>query len=91
VDRLHALAIGLEPDLTFVLDMDAGVALARGLARGSGEDRFEGFGLGFQEQLRAGFRALAAEFPARVRLVDAARPSETIAAEIAASAATVLA
>ena len=91
VDRLHALTIGLEPHLTFVLDMDAGEALARGLARGSGEDRFEAFGGDFQNRLRLGFRALAAEFPARVRLVDAARPAEAIAAGIAAEAAGLLA
>jgi dTMP kinase len=83
VDQLHALVIGLEPDLTLVIDMDAGAALARGLARRSGEDRFEDFGAGFQEKLRAGFLALAQDFPARVRLVDGARDSAAISAEIA--------
>ena len=34
VDALHALAIGVEPDLTLILDLDPDVALARGLARG---------------------------------------------------------
>jgi dTMP kinase len=34
VDALHALAIGIEPDLTIVIDMDPKVALHRGLARG---------------------------------------------------------
>jgi thymidylate kinase len=53
-------AIGVEPDLTLILDMDPEVALERGLARGSGEDRFEEFGLPFQQKLRAGFLALAA-------------------------------
>ncbi|MEM9231106.1 MAG: dTMP kinase, partial [Pseudomonadota bacterium] len=40
VDRLHDLMIGTEPDLTLIIDMDPDVALARGLARRSGEDRF---------------------------------------------------
>ncbi len=84
VDKLHALVIGLEPDLTLVIDMDARAALARGLARRSGEDRFEEFGASFQERLRAGFLALAQDFPARVQLVDGDRPSGVIAADIAA-------
>lgn len=87
VDALHALMIGLEPDLTLVLDMDPRAALARGLARASGEDRFEDLGLAFQERLRAGFLALAAEFPARVRVIDASRPPEAIAADLAAAVA----
>lgn len=86
VDTIHAAVIATEPDLTFVLDMDARTALARGLARRSGEDRFEDLGAGFQERLRAGFQALASEFPKRVVLIDAARPPEAIAKDIAAIA-----
>jgi dTMP kinase len=91
VDLLHGAMIGIEPDLTFVIDMDPDAALARGLARRSGEDRFEALGAGFQHRLRAGFRALAAEFPARVRLIDGDRPVAAIAAEIAGIARAVLA
>lgn len=83
VDRLHDLVIGLEPDLTFVIDMDARAALSRGLARQSGEDRFEELGLGFQEALRAGFQALAQEYPDRVQIIDGARPPEAIAQDVA--------
>lgn len=83
VDRLHADFIGLEPDLTLVLDMPAEVALARGLARGSGEDRFEDRGAGFQDRLRAGFQALSAADPCRIRLIDASRSPDAIAAGIA--------
>ncbi len=91
VDRLHALVIGVEPDLTFVLDMPAEAALARGLARRSGEDRFEALGLDFQQALRAGFRALADEAPGRVAVIDAARPADAVARDIAARAAAVVA
>jgi dTMP kinase len=82
VDQIHAAAIGMEPDLTLILDMDPVVALARGLARRSGEDRFEDFGLDFQQKLRAGFRALADTFPARCRIVDAAADPDRVAAAI---------
>ena len=86
VDRLHALMIGTEPDLTFLIDMDPATALERGLARRSGEDRFEDMGLGFQETLRAGFLDLAAKAPERFRVIDGDRAPDEVAAEIAAIA-----
>lgn len=91
VDRLHDLVIGMEPDLTFVIDMDAQAALARGLARRSGEDRFEELGIGFQEALREGFLALAQEYPNRVQIVDGARAPDDIAQDVAARVAAHLA
>ena len=91
VDRLHAEVIGREPDLTFVIDMPPDKALARGLARRSGEDRFEDMGGAFQERLRAGFRALAAEAPGRVRLIDGDRAADAVAEDIRAALAAVLA
>jgi dTMP kinase len=83
VDDIHARVIGVEPDLTLILDMDPAVALARGLARQSGEDRFEDMGLPFQERLRAGFQALARDFSDRCALVDANQAPEAIAQDIA--------
>ncbi|MFT7254484.1 MAG: dTMP kinase [Paracoccaceae bacterium] len=82
VDQIHALAIQKEPDLTIILDMDPKSALSRGLARQSGEDRFEEFGLSFQTALRTGFVALASEFEDRCRVVDGAQSEDQIAAEI---------
>ena len=83
VDRLHALMIGVEPDLTFVIDIAPETGLARAAARKDGEQRFEGMGLAMQRAMRAGFRALAQDFPERVRIIDGDRPPEAIAAEIA--------
>ena len=82
VDRIHAEAIGMEPDLTLILDMDPELALSRGLARDSGEDRFEDFGLPFQQKLRSGFQTLALEYPDRCVLVDASADPATIAARL---------
>ena len=79
VDDIHARVIGIEPDLTLILDMEPEVALNRGLARRSGEDRFEEFGLPFQQKLRDGFRALAAEAPERCVLIDASQDMDSIA------------
>lgn len=85
VDRMHALAIGVEPDLTFVIDLDPETALGRGNARGGAEDRFESLGLDFQRRLAQGFRALADEFPARVRLIDGRGSKTDVAARIRAA------
>jgi len=138
VDRLHSLMIGLEPDLTVVIDMDPAQALARSLERlgarpepapsaialqevleamrspaeesldpdatlpsaggvalpgttgpdGAAlpEDRFETFGLPFQERIRQGFLDLAREDPARIVLIDGDRPEADVAADVARTA-----
>jgi dTMP kinase len=83
VDTLHDAVIGIEPDLTFVIDMDPAQALSRGLARKSGEDRFEDMGQGFQERLREGFHALVADNPNRCHMVDGERDPDAIAHDIA--------
>ena len=88
VDRLHDAVIAREPDLTFVIDMDPALALERGLARKSGEDRFEDMGEDFQVRLREGFRALVAEYPERCHLVDGERNPDLIAAEVSEIAAS---
>ena len=84
VDEIHSAVIQQEPDLTFILDMDPGLALKRGLARRSGEDRFEDFGLAFQQGLQQGFLDLAATDPERCKVVDGHRSPEEIAKDIAA-------
>ncbi|MCC6303692.1 MAG: dTMP kinase [Rhodobacteraceae bacterium] len=84
IERLHAAFIAREPDLTVLIDMDPALALARGRARGGAEQRFEGRGAAFQTALRAGFLALAAAHPGRIRTIDGARPEGEVAADILA-------
>jgi dTMP kinase len=83
VDTLHDTVIAREPDFTFVIDMDPAEALRRGLARRSGEDRFEEMGESFQQKLREGFVALATDNPERCYLINGARDPDEIAADIA--------
>ena len=85
VEELHRLAIGIEPDRTFLIDIDPEVSLARGTSRGGSEDRFESLGLDFQRRLRAGFLALAQEFPARFRVIDGSGPPDRVAARVLAA------
>lgn len=90
VDKLHALMIGRDPDLTFIIDMDPDIGHARAKGRNGHEERFEDFGVDLQHRMRDGFLALAAEFPERCRVVDGNRPAGTVAAEIAAIAESAL-
>ncbi|GHG93953.1 dTMP kinase [Pseudodonghicola xiamenensis] len=82
VDQLHDLMIGRDPDLTILIDMDPDLGLSRAKGRQGHEERFEDFGLELQLRMREGFLALAAEFPHRFRVIDGARPIETVAADV---------
>ncbi|SNR80851.1 dTMP kinase [Puniceibacterium sediminis] len=90
VDTLHALMIGQEPDLTLLIDMDPDAALARAKARATHEERFEDFGKDLQVQMRAGFLALAQEFPERIRVIDGTRDEAEVAADVLAAVAPAL-
>ena len=83
VDQLHGLMIGIEPDLTILIDLDPALGLARATARAGAEMRFEDMGLGFQTRARAGFLALAAA-NARFRVINGAQTPDAVAADIAA-------
>ncbi|MDZ4392249.1 dTMP kinase [Cypionkella sp.] len=85
VDRLHALMIGAEPDLTVLIDIDPAEGLARAVARAGKEMRFEGMGLGVQEKARDGFLELAGAHPARFRVIAGARSAEAVAADVLAA------
>jgi len=76
---------GLLPDITFLLDLDLEQAGARLLRRPRpvGEvDRMEQQPPEFYKAVRAGYLALAAAEPRRIRIIDAARPVAEIEQEI---------
>lgn len=83
VDMLHGRLIGRDPDLTLILDVDPGAAIARGRGHAVGEGRFESFGADFQAALRQGFLDLAASFPDRCRVIDATGDEECVAEAVA--------
>ena len=82
VDDLHALMIGMEPDLTILIDMDPAKGLSRALSRQTVEERFEDFGEELQTKMRAGFLALAEEFGDRFVVIDGGRGVEDVAADV---------
>ncbi|MFP4275019.1 MAG: dTMP kinase [Paracoccaceae bacterium] len=85
VDRLHALMIGREPDLTLLIDIDPSTGWSRAKARATVEERFEDFGEAMQARMRRGFLDLAAESPGRFRVIDGARAEDVVAADVLAA------
>jgi len=90
LDAIFDLATGgLEPDLTFLLDLEAEEGLTRARKRNddcehyAAEGRFEEEDLAFHTEVRASFHALAEAEPDRFRLIDAARASEAVAEDVA--------
>lgn len=81
VNRLHDLMIGVEPDLTLLIDIDPDEGLRRATARAGSEMRFEDMGLAFQQKARAGFLALAAQHD-RFRIIDGAQSPEQVAHDV---------
>jgi dTMP kinase len=69
IGNLGQLAIGLEPNLTLIIDIDPVKSLNRGLKRKSNESRFELFGLEFQKKAKLKYQSLAKTLN-RCHLID---------------------
>ncbi|MEP3686697.1 MAG: dTMP kinase [Sulfitobacter dubius] len=82
VDDLHALMIGVEPDLTILIDMDPANGLERALSRQTAEERFEDFGVELQAKMRAGFLSLAEEFSHRFQVIDGGHDIDSVARDV---------
>ena len=78
VDALHDLMIGVDPDLTLLIDIDPALGLSRAVARAGQELRFEDMGVAVQHQMRAGFLDLAAKTP-RIQLIDGVGSAASVA------------
>lgn len=70
------------PDVTFLLDMDAGEAHRRIAKRDQPADRMESEPLAFYEAVRRGYLLAAADEPARFVLLDATRSKDELAAQV---------
>jgi dTMP kinase len=76
VDALHERWLApFRPGLTLVLDVPADIGLARARA-----GRFEAKGEDFHARVRRGYLTLAHAEPARLRVIDAARPPDAVTA-----------
>jgi dTMP kinase len=85
LNAMERVTIGdLKPDLTVILDVPVEVGIQRAAARrGKGApDRFEAEDLKFHQQLRDGYRQIAADEPQRCVLIDANADAGTVAAKV---------
>ena len=74
--------IGINPDITFLIDMDPEIALDRALNRATDEDRFENYGINFQRQLRQKFLDIANTNSDRIKIIDGNRSPQQVAGQI---------
>lgn len=79
--------LGLDPDVTLILDLPEAAASARLLARGGAADRYERFESDFVRRVGHGFREIAAAEPERCVLVDAEGEVDTVTARLRAALA----
>lgn len=89
ITQINRMVIGdLMPDITFLLDLSPELGLSRAWRQiESGlrmhvESRFEQERLRFHEKVREGYLALAENEPKRIRVIDARRTQEEVAAAI---------
>ena len=82
--------IGINPDITFLIDMDPEIALDRALNRATDEDRFENYGINFQRQLRQNFLDIANKHSDRIKIIDGNRSPQQVAAQIIESVETLV-
>jgi dTMP kinase len=83
VFTLHrVICLGLQPDLTLLLDNDVAASLARArrrnLAAEGDENRFEQENRAFYERVHQQFLAIARREPERVAMIDARQPMDAV-------------
>jgi len=76
----HSATDGLDPDLTFVLDIDPALSVRRLAGRSKANDRIDDESPGFFERARAGFLELATREP-RMRVLDGSLAPEALLEE----------
>ena len=79
MEKLKKLIIGdIEPDVTFVLDIDPKVGLKRSLDRSNKENRFESYNIDFHNNIRNAFLEIAKKNNDRCIVVDASLNEQEI-------------
>lgn len=79
IAELERRVVGLQPDLTLLLDLPVHDGHARVAARNQSADRIEVQGAGFFDRVRATYLARAAADPERIRVLDASQPAQKVA------------
>ena len=79
MEKLKKIIIGdIEPDVTFVLDIDPKVGLKRSLDRPNQENRFESYNIDFHNKIRSAFLEIAKKNKNRCVVIDASLTEQKI-------------
>ena len=79
MEKLKKIIIGdIEPDVTFVLDIDPKVGLKRSLDRSNQENRFESYNIDFHNKIRSAFLEIANKNKNRCVVIDASLNEQEI-------------
>ena len=79
MEKLKKIIIGdIEPDVTFVLDIDPKMGLKRSLDRSNQENRFESYNIDFHNKIRSAFLEIAKKNKNRCVVVDASLNEQEI-------------
>ena len=79
MEKLKELIIGdIEPDLTFILDIDPKIGLKRSLERSNLENRFESYDIDFHNKIRNAFLNISKQNKDRCIVIDASISKQEI-------------
>src|SRR6185369_11137671 len=82
---------GLQPDVTFLFDLDPATALERQAARAGASDAFESRGLDYFVRVRNAYLERAREHASRIRVIDASGTLDEVRRRLATRLEEVLA
>jgi dTMP kinase len=69
---------GVQPQLTFYLDIEPSIGLKRAEARGNGPDRMESEKIAFHQKIREAYHKMHEQQPDRFHLLDAQKPAQEV-------------
>ena len=80
MEKLNKFTVGdLEPDLTFIFQLNPELGIARTTHRGGAEDRYENFSLAFHRRVEEGYKVILEKNPHRCVAINALLDIDTIA------------
>jgi dTMP kinase len=82
IRELEKRFVGIQPDLTLLLDLSVDQGMARAQSRGQSLDRIESERHDFFLNVRAAYLRRAAEDPQRIKIIDASQSAESVVRQV---------
>ena len=82
IRALETRFVGIQPDLTLLLDLSVDQGMARAQSRGQSLDRIESERHDFFLNVRAAYLRRAAEDPQRIKVIDASQTAESVVRQV---------